>query len=203
MLENKEDSDSIINEILIGHKVWTAENLNVKKFQNGESIPYAETDEQWVKAGEKEEPAYCYYDYNPANGEKYGKLYNWYAVNDKRGLAPKGWFIPTDEDWLRLVDYLGEDHGTKLKNSKGWEGDDLELGTAYNGTNESGFSGLPGGSKDWENKFSSMGYCGIFWTSTEEADDSALARDLDEYSTEFVAGKENGHSVRCIKGGSY
>jgi len=87
------------NEVTIGNQVWMSQNLNVDKFRNGDPIPHAETREEWEKAGENRHPAWCYYDNDSANADKYGKLYNWYAVNDPRGLAPEGWKIPSHEDW--------------------------------------------------------------------------------------------------------
>lgn len=78
---------------------WCQNNLNADKFRNGDDIPHANTPELWKKAGKDGTPAWCYYDNNPANGEKYGKLYNWYAVNDPRGLAPEGEHIPTDQEF--------------------------------------------------------------------------------------------------------
>ena len=72
-----------------------SKNLNVSRFRNGEIIFEAKTIEEWEKAGENKTPAWCYYNNNPTNGAKYGKLYNWYAVNDIRALAPKGWHIPS------------------------------------------------------------------------------------------------------------
>lgn len=82
--------------VTIGNQVWMAENLNVDKFRNGDLILQAKTEEEWKKAGENKHPAWCYFDNDTANDAKYGKLYNWYAVNDPRGLAPAGWHIPTD-----------------------------------------------------------------------------------------------------------
>jgi len=93
--------------ITIGKQVWMSVNLNVDKFRNGDPIPEAKTDEAWESAWKNNQPAWCYYDNDPANGTKYGKLYNWYAVNDPRGLAPAGYHIPTDEEWTVLTDYLG------------------------------------------------------------------------------------------------
>ena len=121
-------------EIKIGQQVWTTENLNVDKFRNGEIIPEAKTAAEWHKAGENKQAAWCYYNNDSSNGTKYGKLYNWYAVNDPRGLAPEGWHIPSDQEWTDLTNYLGgvEQAGAKMKSKEGW----LENG---NGTNESGF----------------------------------------------------------------
>lgn len=189
-------SESIVKEIVIGNQVWTKENLNVEKFKNGDLIPFVETDKKWQEAGENEQPAWCYYNNDASNGKKYGKLYNWYAINDPRGLAPEGWHIPSDKEWTILEEYLDNVPGTKLKNSNGWAGDDS------NGTNESGFSGLPGGWRKNESSFSGIGTGSFFWTSKEHSDDSAFARDLDaygEYTFEFPTGKGNGLSVRCLK----
>ena len=88
--------------VQIGTQVWMTKNLDVSSFRNGDPIPEAKTDEEWKKAEENKQPAWCYYDNNSANGAKYGKLYNWYAVNDPRGLAPIGFRVPTDEDWIFL-----------------------------------------------------------------------------------------------------
>jgi len=111
-------------------------NLNVSTFRNGDPIPQAKTVEEWKKAGENQQPAWCYYDNDPADGEKYGKLYNWYAVDDTRGLAPKGWHVPSNAEWTILTDYLGGMNvvgiGTKMKSKTGWNEDG-------NGTNSSGF----------------------------------------------------------------
>ena len=137
---------SYAQTITIGTQVWMTKNLDVATFRNGDPIPQAKTDEEWEKAGENQQPAWCYYDNDPANGAKYGKLYNWYAVNDSRGLAPVGYHIPSDAEWTKLTDFLGGEEvaGTKMKSTDFWA--DYE-GNSGNGTNESGFSGLPGGTR--------------------------------------------------------
>ena len=84
------------SSVKIGSQVWATENLNVDRFRNGDPIPQAKTAEEWQNAGNNQQPAWCYYNNDPKNGESYGKLYNWYAVNDRRGLAPQGWHIPSD-----------------------------------------------------------------------------------------------------------
>jgi uncharacterized protein (TIGR02145 family) len=183
-------------EVTIGKQVWMSENLNVDKFRNGDPILEAKTGEEWAKATESEQPAWCYYDNDPANGAKYGKLYNWYAVNDPRGLAPKGWHIPTDAEWTQITDYLGGKSvaGGKMKSSNGW----IENG---NGNNESGFSGLPGGGIWGGGYFFGIGEAGSWWSSTERyafSWDRALSyRDvtLSRCSTY----KGTGLSVRCLK----
>ena len=126
--------------IRIGNQTWMAENLNVDKFRNGDEIPEAKTNKEWQLSGENGQPAWCYYDNDPDNGIKYGKLYNWYAVNDPRGLAPEGWHISTESDWEILIDYLGgEKVGfEKMKSKIGWD---------QNGNNASFLTILPAGVK--------------------------------------------------------
>ena len=188
-------------EVTIGIQVWMSENLNVDKFRNGDPIPEAKTDEEWAKAGRNGEPAWCYYDNNPDNGDRYGKLYNWYAVNDPRGLAPEGWEIPSDEDWSRLADFLGGKSvaGTKMKSTDFWA--DYE-GKSGNGTNESGFSGLPGGDRDNSGAFYYVGELGEWWSSTERSTFNAWDRNLG-YNYGRVGRnygrKEGGFSVRCLR----
>ena len=184
-------------EIKIGQQVWTTENLNVDKFRNGDIIPEAKSEEEWIKAAENKQAAWCYYDKDPKNGTKYGKLYNWYAVNDPRGLAPLGWHIPSDKDWDVLTDYLGgaEKAGAKMKSKKGW----IENG---NGNNSSGFNGLPGGSRYDVGSFNIIHYFGFWWSSSEYNKSLAWVRDLyfriDDLSRDSL-GKDRGFSVRCLK----
>ncbi|WP_163377809.1 fibrobacter succinogenes major paralogous domain-containing protein [Cyclobacterium sp. SYSU L10401] len=186
-----------MKEVTIGTQVWMSENLNVEKFRNGDTIPHAKTDEEWKKAGDNGEPAWCYYDNDPSNGEKYGKLYNWYAVNDPRGLAPKGWHLPSDEEWTTLTDLLGglDAAGTKMKSKSGWEDEG-------NGTNESGFSGLPGGLRYSLGTFDGIGGYGRWWSSTEDYADYACFRSLgysNGYAFRHIFNKEEGFSVRCLR----
>ena len=103
--------------VIIGTQTWTSLNLDVVAFRNGDVIPQVKTNEEWEVAGNNKQAAWCYYDNDPANGPKYGKLYNWYAVNDPRGLAPTGWHVPTDEEWTVLSTFLGGEEvaGTKMK----------------------------------------------------------------------------------------
>ena len=183
--------------VTIGAQVWMTKNLNVSTFRNGDPIPQAKTDDEWKKAGVNKQPAWCYYENDPANGAKYGKLYNWYAVSDSRGLAPVGYHIPSDAEWTILSDYLGgaEKAGAKMKSKQGWAEDG-------NGTNTSGFSGLPGGSRYYSGTFYGIGKYGYWWSSTEDFTGSAWLRTLfygygivgrDDYD------KEVGFSVRCLR----
>jgi uncharacterized protein (TIGR02145 family) len=109
--------------VTIGTQVWMKENLNVSTFRNGDSIPEAKTEKEWIAAGYNEQPAWCYYNYDHVNGTKYGKLYNWCAVNDARGVAPSGYHVPTDVEWTVLADFLGGESvaGGKMKSTIGWD----------------------------------------------------------------------------------
>jgi len=185
------------NEVTIGNQVWMAENLNVAKFRNGDPIPEAKTDGEWKAYADAGEAAWCYYENDPANGAKYGKLYNWYAVNDSRGLAPVGYHIPSDAEWTLLTDYLGgeEKAGAKMKSKQGW----AEEG---NGTNSSGFSGLPGGYRLPDGTFYDVGKYGDWWSSSELSTANAWYRYLlyDDGNVDRTNGyKEDGFSVRCLR----
>ena len=145
--------------------------------------------------------AWCYYNNDPANGKKYGKLYNWYAVNDPRGLAPKGWHIPTDSEWTMLTNDLGGDSiaGTKMKNSSGWN--DYEGRTGI-GTNTIGFAGSPGGYRNFNGKFNGISGDGVWWSSSESDTSLAWGRGLDDLSGKLVRVEDPadfGFSVRCLR----
>mgnify|MGYP001553675913 CR=1 FL=1 len=186
--------------VKIGEQEWMAENLNVSHFRNGDEIPQAKTDEEWKKAGENGQPAWCYYN-NPDNGDRYGKLYNWFAVNDPRGLAPEGWKIPSDEDWTRLTDFLGGESvaGKEMKSTEFWADNNGESG---NETNESGFSGLPGGFRYNVGSFHDFGEYGYWWSSVEFSTDLAWLRILNYLNgsvDSYNSSKAQGLSVRCLR----
>ncbi|MFN5218453.1 MAG: fibrobacter succinogenes major paralogous domain-containing protein [Sphingomonadales bacterium] len=107
----------------IGNQIWMAENLNVETFRNGDFIPKAETSNEWRYAADNKEPAWCYYNNKYTNGLKYGKLYNWYTVDDPRGLAPEGWRIPSQADFAALITFLGgaEKAINKIKFKHNWK----------------------------------------------------------------------------------
>lgn len=114
--------------VKIGSNYWSTKNLNVAIFNNGDLIPEAKTVEEWRKAGRNKQPAWCYFDNNPENGEKHGKLYNWYAVNDPRGIAPDGWHVPSYNEWQTINSEFGNDAALTLKSNTGWS--DWETGGA-------------------------------------------------------------------------
>jgi len=109
----KADSSIVKTEIIaatkfpsvkIGNQKWMTENLNVEYFRNGDPVPEVKSDSDWKRVGEDKKPAWCYYDNDSANGGIYGRLYNWYAVIDPRGLAPEGWHVSSDEEWSNLIE---------------------------------------------------------------------------------------------------
>ena len=184
----------------IGDQTWIGQNLDVSHFSNGDPIPQVSNDEEWEKVGMEKKPAWCYYEGSDENGKTYGKLYNWYAVNDSRGLAPKDWHIPTEQEWIILSKSLGGDEmaGKKLK----------EKGTVHwkspnqAATNESGFGGLPGGLNYSFGTFVGMGSTGYWWTSTANGDETAILCSLsykDSVLTNLFLNKGVGVSVRCVK----
>lgn len=182
--------------VSIGTQKWALANLAVSTFRNGDTIPEARTNKEWVAAGETGKPAWCYYNNEPAKGLKYGKLYNWYAVNDPRGLAPEGWTVASDADWSQLAYFLRGQVGPgyKMKSISGWV-------DGSNGSDEIGFAGLAGGYRIENGSFLNLGSIGTWWSSTEsktlEAYDHflSLSNSLDSSSTP----KQRGESVRCIR----
>lgn len=182
------------NVIKIGNQIWMSRNLNVSTYRNGDSIPPMQDINEWenLKTG-----AWCYYENKTENGTTYGKLYNWYAVNDPRGLAPKGYHIPSDAEWKTLTDYLGGEKvaGKKMKSTS------FSM-NQYIGTNSSGFNGLPGGYRDDEGKFTGLNQFAFWWSTTAKSDSLHWDFDLCLY-IDFVNKsyyRENfGFSVRCIR----
>jgi uncharacterized protein (TIGR02145 family) len=186
-------------ETKIGNQVWATMNLDVKTFRNGDTIHEAKTYAEWKKYNKEGIPAWCYYNNESANGKIYGKMYNWYAIIDKRGLAPEGWHIPSSDEWDEMIDFLGgkKQAGGKLK-SKEWEGD-----------NSSGFNAQPGGVRQ-----SNTGVAGefifkgeqIWWWSTTPGYlynmHSLSIRKTWIFKTKlYVGGLKGGHFcyVRCVK----
>jgi uncharacterized protein (TIGR02145 family) len=184
-------------DVKIGTQVWTSKNLDVSTFRNGEAIPEVKSKEEWVKAGENKQAAWCYYDNDSKNGKVYGKLYNWYAVTDSRGLAPKGYHIPSDAECTVLTDFLGGDNkaGEKIKSKTGWQKNG-------NGTNSSGFNALPGGARNTNGTFTSIGKYGSWWSSTEGSTGFAWSRYLGYLDGSVGRGSDDrreGFSVVCLR----
>lgn len=180
----------------IGDQYWMPQNLNVTTFRNGDSILHAKTKEEWDLAAKEGIPAWCYYENNPTKYEKFGKLYNWYAVTDERGLAPRGWHIPDDTEWGMLNEKLGAENiaGKKLKSITGWSSNG-------NGTNEVGFNGMPGGFRS-QFGFFLINFGAYWWSKSESNFFFASSRYLSYNNGNLSSGnyiKGSGFSVRCLK----
>lgn len=195
--ENTFENGISVDDITFGNQVWMTKKLNVNKFCNGDIIPEAKTNKEWKKAGVNKQPAWCFYDNDSAYGPKCGKLYNWYAVNDSRVLAPLGWHIPTDAEWITLTDYLEHEViADKIKIF--FEGGKV---SSY-GTNKSGFSDLPFGIRYPSGQFYDAERRIGCWSSTEDDTDSAWTHILhyDNYTLgKLFSNKRAGLSVRCLR----
>ena len=196
---NATDIDgNVYNVVSIGTQCWTQTNLNVSKYRNGDVIPQVTDPTQWANLTTG---AWCYYANNSANSPIYSKLYNWYAVNDPRGLAPAGWHVPSDAEWTTLTTYLGGDAvaGGKMK----------ETGTSHwnspnqDAINSSGFTGLPGGWRTNYGTFGGIGGNGLWWSSSEDGSTLAwyqtLYYDFGSAGNGNAYHKRNGFSVRCLR----
>ncbi len=184
-----------------------AENLKTGQYRNGNAIPtnLDNTAWQYTTSG-----AYAIYDNDPANDATYGKLYNWYAVDDSRGLCPTGWHVPSDDEWKEMEMHLGM--SLTEANSTWWRGTDeggkmKSTSSLWNSpnegaTNESGFSGLPGGVRNLSGGFGDIGTKGYWWSSTKHSTYDAWYRLL-YYSFGYVyrvtGNKGFGISVRCLR----
>jgi uncharacterized protein (TIGR02145 family) len=189
---------NVYRTVSIGTQVWMVENLNTTKYRNGEPIANITDDTVWF---DLTSGAFCNYNNDTANSTTYGRLYNWYAVNDSRNIAPVGWHVPSEEDWTTLTTYLvgGESEaGGKLK----------EAGIAHwlspntDATNKTGFTALPGGYRNFTGTFLGIGYGDYYWSSVEDDDSDALCRALYCNSSQVDKAsfyKTVGISVRCIK----
>ena len=202
--------------VLIGEQCWFAENLRSENYLNGDAIPSGLSDNGWAftisgAVAVYGEDAGCNDDSpdidacDPAQSlNEYGRLYNWYAVDDVRGLCPNGWHVPTDAEWTLMTNFLGDAYtaGPQMKTDYGW----YEGG---NGTNSSGFSALPGGHRTDGGYFNSAGIGGSWWSSTLDGfyatpDGYAWARGLSAAYNTLVRGNygaytNSGYSVRCLR----
>jgi uncharacterized protein (TIGR02145 family) len=179
-----------------GSKIWTGENLDVTHFQNGDSIPEVKDPKEWALL---KTAAWCYNDNKKENGKIYGKLYNWYAVSDPRGIAPKGWHVATDSEWNALSDELGGAAvaGGALKANRLWKE------SKGDGDNESGLAVLPGGARrDNDGWFMPPGEYSRLWSSTEASAKGAWSRSIGYFDTVLRRGEANkkiGFYLRCVK----
>jgi uncharacterized protein (TIGR02145 family) len=160
------------NIVKIGKQYWQAQNLKVEKFKNGDAIRLAKNSTEWAEACVNKEPACCYYNFQSKYNKRYGKLYNWYAVNDKRGLAPKSWHIPTVKEINQLSNFLENDAGIKLKSKKNWYYDKSNqtmklLSIENKGKDLYAFNAQAGGYVDSIGNFQLLKTFGYWWTADE------------------------------------
>ena len=192
--------------VLIGEQCWFAENLRSESYENGDAIPSNLSDSDWGNTSSGAVAVFgegnsdCYNDSPDGDAcdeawslSAYGRLYNWYAVDDARGLCPSGWHVSTDGEWTVLTDHLGGESvaGGQMKASYGWN-------DGGNGTNSSGFSGLPGGFRDYVGYFFGAGALGYWWSSSSYG----WSRDLDigvDDVTRSYGNPQSGFSVRCVR----
>jgi uncharacterized protein (TIGR02145 family) len=185
--------------IVIGTQTWMAENLKTSKYQNGNPIT---TGLDYVGWRQTTNGAYAIYDDDAVNNMTYGKLYNWYAVADSRNLCPVGWHVPTYDEWTTLRNYIGNNSVSgKLKSTSS-----LWTTPNFGATNESGFSGLPGGSRHEEGSYLQVSIFGTWWSSTSNVSGStgpqAYYMQLGYYYDSWSGNNEDtetGNSVRCLK----
>ncbi len=185
------------NFFTIGNQKWMPKNLEVVTYRNGDKIPQVTDPTEWATLTTG---AWCYYKNDPLYGAVYGKLYNWYAVIDARGLAPKGWHIAIDEEWTTLGNLLGGDAtaGGKMMAP----GINIWSVPNNSATNESGFAGLLAGYRYNDGSFFNVGGYGVWWSATQVNEAKAGFRYL--YINASYLGmnsdyKEDGFSVRCLK----
>jgi uncharacterized protein (TIGR02145 family) len=189
-------------DVTIGTQIWKGCNLNVETYNDNTPIPEVTDPTEWANLTTG---AWCYYDNDSANGPIYGKLYNWYAVNDPRGLAPTGYHVPSQVEWDTMVSYLGGAlvAGGKMKSTGTIEGNDgLWLDPNTGATNSSGFTGLPGGLRNFNGTFYFIGSDGYWWSSSEDGTNYAWSRSLNNNlgsANMYSSSKRNGFSVRLIK----
>ncbi len=201
------------NTVLIGSQCWMKENLKTTTYQNGTAIPNVTDDYAWQN---HTTGAYVWYDNDITWKDSYGALYNWFTTVDPNGLCPAGWHVPTNDEWTALTDYIGgtgSPHGNELKSCSQLNS---PLGGSCNtsehprwgqhnthyGTDDYGFSGLPGGYRVLNGTFYYIGSNGYWWSSTEYSSTLAWFRYL-FYSNGYVGVYyhylQRGLSIRCLR----
>lgn len=184
--------------VTIGNQEWMVHNLNVVTYRNGDPIPMIKDSTNWVNATGG---AYCNYNNDTSLVKTYGRIYNWYAINDNRKLAPEGWHVATAAEWKALVTHLGgvDVAGGKLKVA----GFEYWASPNQDATNSSGYSALPGGFRSSDDgTFNGMGRYGAWWLANAVSDDYASSAALTDitgkaYSNENL--KNFGAYIRCVK----
>lgn len=190
-------STTYYDSIKIGNQIWSGKNLNVEHYRNGDPIPEITSNSIWdtLTTG-----GWCYYNNDTIIGKIHGKLYNRFAINDPRGLAPVGWHIPSDSEWTILANSLGNSYncGISLKSKKD---SDWQCNCKKSCTNQSDFTGLASGFRDGIGGYGCLGEIGQWWTSTIVSNVENMTRGLSCTTNELYhsLGGVYGYSVRCVK----
>jgi uncharacterized protein (TIGR02145 family) len=199
-----DERDGFYKAVKIGNQYWMAENLNTGAFQNGDSIPTAHEVKDW-KEDSARIPLQASFNFNRDMDNRYGKIYNYKSITDARGLAPKGWRIPNNEDWIKLLNFLNEERYSidyQLKSIKTWK--------SRNGNNHSGFNAVPSGYYcAIDSKFKDEGFSSRWWSiDVKEFKNSILPYHLKLFSYKnknsgytfdnFEANQNSGFYVRCV-----
>lgn len=205
--------------VVIGDQVWIAENLRTAYYRNGNPIAFPDDDNNaWLS---NTTGAYAWYDNDISNKNRYGALYNWHAVNNPNGLCPPGWRVPENDDWSRLIGYLVDQYedvtteniAAKLKSCRQVNsplGGDCsttehprwDSHSVHYGTDDFGFSALPGGFRYTDGRFSNLGSYAGWWTSTRYVAAYAWSREMYQFTSQignFYDYAPNGYSVRCVQ----
>ena len=209
------DVDGNLYQVIsIGNQVWMKKNLTVTKYRNGNPIVTGLSDNDWLNTTQG---SYSVYNNASSNNGTYGKLYNWYAVSDPRGLCPAGWHVPTDHDWNMLTKFLDPEADTNcvsfwcsnLAEGKLKDAGTIQAGTGLwnepnNGSNSSGFTGLPAGSREFDGGYLGLNDYAIWWSSNSYSNGAArwgysLPYNSCRNSSRTNAVYSYGFSVRCLK----
>jgi uncharacterized protein (TIGR02145 family) len=196
-LENGTVTDidgKVYNTVQLGTQLWMESNLRVSRFNDGTNIPQITLDNPTAWST-NDTGAWSYYDDNVNNNALFGKLYNFYVVDNQKNICPTGWEVPSDGAWTQLSTFIGSDAGKKMKSTSGWR-------DSGNGTNSSGFNAFPAGRKGSSGTaYTEIGQAARFWSSTENNQNNGwvyrLTYDSDELQRAYNQ-KGNGFSIRCM-----
>jgi uncharacterized protein (TIGR02145 family) len=203
---------NIYHTVLIGDQCWMKENLKTTTYRNGTPIPNVVSDNGWFNLASG---AFIWYDHNVQWKDLYGALYNWFAVVDTNGLCPEGWHVPSHNEWTTFTDFIGgiaSPNGNKLKSCRQVNsalGGDCSVSdhprwdqAFFHGTDDFGFSALPGGARNSLGLFFQLGLTSGFWSSTEASAEYSWMRSIEAGSGQIIVldrFKKVGYSVRCLR----
>lgn len=199
---------NVYHTVIIGTQTWMVENLKTTKYRNGDAIPNITNGSAWSNLTTG---AQCNYNNDSAIGNKYGKLYNWYALNDSRNIAPNGWHVASDAEWTTLENYVAANLGTSgsvakaLASKTDWASstNGSAIGNDLTKNNTSGFTALPGGVRDYDGEFYRVSVDGFWWSPNESNVGDDWGRVMFSSTSTVYKNRDGirecGFSVRCIK----